>query len=31
MTDSRYLLAWIVREWLDALAKTGARPQGDAA
>ena len=31
MTDSRYLLAWIVREWIAALDETGARPLEDAA
>ncbi len=31
MTDSRYLLAWIVREWLAALDETGTSPQEDAA
>ena len=31
MTDSRYLLTWIIHEYLAALEKTGARPQEDAA
>ena len=29
--EEKALLVAIVREWLDALAKTGARPQEDAA